>query len=259
MKIIETNKWLSKYYDQPLKLCGQLEPYFPPHTSAQDIYVYLTAYGMYMYPSMNGNELIKQLLLNDVWSFVKREGNELQKIWGGPEIEIFILPSDPMNVEMQQLTNGRSGLAFKDKLFLFIPQKNNTQELKALLTHEYNHVCRLNKITKFEDDFTLLDTIILEGIAENAVREIVGIQHIAPWLTQYSHDVLDKFWEQIILPNKHILKHTPKHNAILYGFHKYPKMAGYCVGYHLVQKYLKKHMLSSVDLLHLPSEVIVSC
>ncbi|WP_369010262.1 DUF2268 domain-containing putative Zn-dependent protease [Oceanobacillus alkalisoli] len=52
---------------------------------------------------------------------------------------IFIFPSDRSNTEI----NGKSGLSFHDKLFLFISGETSLTEIKALLTHEYYHVCRL--------------------------------------------------------------------------------------------------------------------
>jgi len=253
MRVIETNQWLIDCYGQPELLCEKIKPYFS-NVSLQDIYIHLTDHGMYLYPTMYGEEMLKHFLIDNVWAFIKREGSELQVMWDGPDIPVFILPSDP---HIAQITKGCSGLAFKDKLFLFIPPKNDLQQLRALLTHEYNHVCRLNKIDKREDTFNLLDTIILEGLAEHAVQELVGAQYIAPWLKNYSSNHLERMWREIVYPNKYIYKQSIRHNEILYGLNEYPHMGGYCVGYHLVQKYLDYHKLSHKDILHLPSETII--
>src|SRR5699024_2978860 len=107
------------------------------------------------------------------------------KKWNGPNIPIFILPSDQHNRKLQRELSGKSGLTFQDKLFLFISEDTSESELKSLFTHEYNHVCRLSQYPK-EEDYTLLDTIILEGLAENAVRERFGDQATANWTRHYS-------------------------------------------------------------------------
>ncbi|MDI5790224.1 DUF2268 domain-containing putative Zn-dependent protease [Bacillus licheniformis] len=62
----------------------------------------------------------------------------------------------------------KSGLAFSDKLFCFIGRSSRSS-ISAIMTHEYNHVCRLENMPKEEKKMTLLDTIILEGLAEYAV------------------------------------------------------------------------------------------
>ena len=56
-------------------------------------------------------------------------------------------------------------------IFLFVCGRNSLEELKALLAHEYHHICRLHQIETKETEYTLLDTMIMEGLAEQAVTE----------------------------------------------------------------------------------------
>src|SRR5699024_12493116 len=102
-----------------------------------------------------------------VWEIIEREKNILQKKWQGPNVEIFIFHVDTNNPKIDKVTGGKSDLAFKDKLFLFISSKHTKNEIKSLFTHEYNHICRLENYSKKEANYVLLDTIILEGLAEN--------------------------------------------------------------------------------------------
>ncbi len=71
-------------------------------------------------------------------------------------------------------------------MFLFIARGLEKEELKALLAHEYNHVCRLQYVNKTLDEMTLRDSLILEGLAECAVEELYGDKWLAPWLKHYS-------------------------------------------------------------------------
>ncbi|HHY71814.1 MAG TPA: DUF2268 domain-containing protein [Bacillus bacterium] len=248
MSVIRTDEWLVNSYDNPIELCEKLTEFFAG-VSAPEIYDYLTVHGMYR-PYRRGMEQVEVIRKNKVWEIAEKEQRLLRKLWGGPNVPIFIFPADSRNRKIKQEFNGKSGLAFKDKLFLFVSEQTSENELKALLTHEYNHVCRLCKFSKKEADYVLLDTIILEGLAENAVRERFGTQYQAGYTSYYSNDELEKMWQRLILPNRNIRNVQRQHHELLYGMRlSYPKMLGYCVGYYLVKKYVDEKGIGSKDLL----------
>ncbi|MCQ6275510.1 DUF2268 domain-containing protein [Bacillus sp. V3B] len=247
MSVVRTDKWLLNLYDKPIEMCEKIEEYFDG-ARASEIYHYLTLHGMYR-PLQNGNKLVRSLQENKVWEIVHKEKRKLQNMWEGPDVPVFIFPSDINNRKIKRDFNGKSGLAFQDKLFLFISEDNEETEIKALLTHEYNHVCRLAKLQKKEEDYVLLDTIILEGLAENAVRERLGKEFVSTWTSYYSNEELDRIWKKLVCPNRNILKADRKHQDILFGLGYYPKMSGYCVGYYLVKNYIEANSLTSKDLL----------
>jgi uncharacterized protein YjaZ len=253
MAIIQTDKWL-KDYEKPLKICEKLTRFFHD-TPASAIYNHLIQYGMYQKPT-GGGERIQKLLDSNVWEIVQTEEEKLKESWGGPDVPIFIFPSEARNKQLYREYNGKSGLTFKDKLFLFVSDHHSKEEIQALFTHEYNHVCRLVTIDKQEKDFILLDHIILEGLAENAVRERLGEEHTANWTSFYSERQLERLWKSLILPHYQLQPSHPKHAQILYGFKLYPKMAGYCVGYYLVKNYMTENDVSIHETLSLPSEQI---
>ncbi|WP_017755327.1 DUF2268 domain-containing protein [Calidifontibacillus oryziterrae] len=254
MTVIRTDQWLIELYSNPIKICERIITYFDSG-SATELYQYLIQHGMYR-SYHNGIEQVKKLQKNEVWRIVRDEKERLQKLWDGPTVPVFIFPVDKFNKKIRRDYNSKSGLAFKDKLFLFISEDNVEKEIRALFTHEYHHICRLNKLNKTEENFVLLDTIILEGLAENAVYERFGEEYVASWTSYYSKRDLEKMWKKFILPNKHILKSDPTHEDILYGLRFFPKMAGYCVGYYLVRKFLAGKKLLSKDLLNIKAEDI---
>ncbi len=247
MGVIRTDKWLLEAYDQPIEICEKLSVFFDG-AYASEIYDYLSLHGMYT-PLTTRKERILKLQMNYVWELVQNEVQILQNSWKGPDIPIFIFPSDISNQILNVEFNGKSGLSFKDKLFLFISEENTEAEIRALLTHEYNHVCRLVYYLKHEKDYTLLDTIILEGLAEIAVHERFGEDFLASWTSLYSDKELLNMWEKLMIPNHSILKTDHKHHELLYGSTTYPKMAGYSVGYFLVKEYMKINHFTSKDLL----------
>lgn len=258
MSVVRTDDWLVKYWDEPQLLSEKLLPYFNQQDmSASVIYQYLILHGMYEHPLRNGEEIIKSLIRKNVWKKVNEEFSRLQKLWDGPNIPIFIFPANVNHVALRKEFNGKSGVAFKDKLFLFISEMNSFEDIKALLIHEYNHVCRLMNYPSKEEDYTLLDTIILEGLAENAVEEQLGKEFLAKWTLYYSEPKLKHMWQKIILPRSQLTKKHQNFEDLLYGKGYYPKMLGYCVGYYLVKKYKEKHQYSSKKLLHVPSEDMI--
>ncbi|MEI3614170.1 DUF2268 domain-containing protein [Pseudogracilibacillus sp. SO30301A] len=256
MSVIRTDLWLLDLYDNPIKICAMLTEYFK-EVSAAELYNYLTLHGMYRQPSKNGITLVKRLQNKNIWKFIQYEEQVLQKIWKGLNVPIFIMPSESNDQNLKQNFNGKSGISFRDKIFLFISEHNEENELKALLTHEYNHVCRLSKYEKDVKDYVLLDSIILEGLAENAVRERSGGKFVSKWVSYYSKERLEGMWKNIVQPNKNIPINNRKHHQILYGVEPYPNMAGYCVGYYLVKKFIEKHGSTCIDLIDQPSKKIV--
>src|SRR5690625_592670 len=255
MGVISTNQWLSDAYNDPIKICEKLEQFFPG-ADAAEIYQHLMVNGMYQVPLKNGEKLIEHLRRNKVWSYIQKEFSHLKDIWDGPDIPIFIFPSDSNNRQLRMESNGKSGIAFADKLFLFISDETSKKETKALLIHEYNHVCRLQQYEEKEKDYILLDSIILEGLAEQAVHEKLGEDYVASWCKYYPDEMLERWWRTKLSPNSNTPKSDRNHHALLYGLHFQPKMLGYSVGYYLVQKYAKEKNINIKDLMGLPSEEI---
>ncbi|PAE17740.1 Zn-dependent protease [Virgibacillus sp. 7505] len=250
MSVIRTDEWLLEHYEDPIALCEKLTGLFAD-ASAEEIYDYFIQHGMYRPLKKKRKQLEEK-----VWEVVQEDEAFLKKEWDGPDIPIYIFPSDDRNKWIQTQLGGKSGLAFKDKLFLFLSPENTEEEIKAIFTHEYNHVCRLNRFDKSEEMYTLLDAIVLEGIAENAVTERLGEELTARWASFYPDKKIEKMWSDYIVPKQELLPQDDEYHAILFGHRKYPKMLGYCVGYHVVKNYMERYSLSSEDLLAVEASVI---
>ncbi|GAB4072193.1 hypothetical protein GCM10028778_01720 [Barrientosiimonas marina] len=256
MSVIRTDRWLTAQH-RPVKLCRKLTPYFQETVSSDHIHQHLSLHGMYRKPLKDNDNFIKSLQKRDIWRIVGQEEKQLREAWDGPTVPIFILPADPGNCKLRHELNGKSGLSFPDKVFLFVSEHNTKDEIRALFTHEYNHVCRLAKYNKQETDYLLLDTVVLEGLAENAVRERLGSYYNADWTSYYSKKRLEHICKHLILPNRNVPKSSPKHEQILYGLGPLPNMAGYGAGYYLVHQYMIANDLSSQDLLTIKPEDII--
>jgi len=235
-------------------MCEKLREHFDG-AKAVEIYAYLMMHGMY-YPFTKGKALVKTLKQNNVWETIKEEQQLLQKEWEGPDIPVFIFPLDITNRTLMYESNGKSGLAFSDKLFLFVSGEMTEKEIRALFTHEYNHVVRLSAFLKKEADYVLLDTIVLEGLAEHAVFERFGTDYNAAWTSYYTDERLHEIWNHFVYPNRNIPKVEERHQAVLYGKGIYPKKAGYASGYDLVKQFAEMHHFTNKELLQMKTEYI---
>lgn len=254
MAVVRTDKWIAESHGDPYKVCRHVTEYFPTATAAE-IHLHLIMFGMYI-TANQGKVLSRKLQDKNVWDIASTEVQRLESEWNGPSVPVFIFPADVDNKELIRDFNGKAGVAYEDKLFLFISPHNTETEIRALLTHEYNHVCRLNSFSKREDEYTLLDTIILEGLAEMAVEQRFGKTATSLWTSLYSDEQLARFWKAFVHPNRHRRKETVIHQEVLYGSGHYPKMTGYAVGYYLVRNFLKGTDFHTKDMLALSSTEI---
>ncbi len=142
MTVINTNKWLEIAYHTPEKLFKKLSTYFP-NSNPKEIKDLLIKHGMYYKPDSDGNTFLNTWKRKNIWKVIQKDEQLLKQQWHGKDVPIFILPSNTYDRNIREQYNGRAGLAFRDKLFLFISQDSELNEIRALFTHEFNHCCRL--------------------------------------------------------------------------------------------------------------------
>ncbi|QGQ44657.1 DUF2268 domain-containing protein [Metabacillus sediminilitoris] len=254
MSVIDTIVWL-KNASQQEEIFKKLCPYFHKLTE-KEVANYLHFFGMYK-NSHGMGKWIERVEKDKIITFIKDEEKKLQKEWNGPDIPIFIFPCDDHNRRIQKEYKGRSGLAFNNKLFLFLSLNTNKRDISSLFIHEYHHVCRLAAVKKQEKDFTIIDTVIMEGLAENAVREMLGENDVASWTKLYSDSQCERFLERIITPQREVSRESHKFSQLMFGTGFYPNMLGYAVGYYIVKKYMKYTGKNTKELLGLPAEAFM--
>lgn len=255
MSVEKTNEWLKKTSSmKDLAVC--LLPYFKESSKAEgrSLIGHLQAHGMFRFWP-DGLQTMASLEKNGIFNMIEQEEQHLRKRWNGPDVPIIILPVDERNRKIRSEFGGKSGLAFYDKLFLFLSGQISDKAVCAIMTHEYNHVCRLENMPKEENKMTLLDTIILEGIAEYAVFERLGEAETAAWTSYYTEKQLRHFQDRFVKPHFELRRHEGRlFSNILFGKGHYPDMLGYAVGYSIVKKHLSARNLKVADVLAFPSE-----
>ncbi|MDC2863902.1 DUF2268 domain-containing protein [Bacillus sp. BP-3] len=255
MGVVQTAEWMRTYYQEPEKICEKFTKYIPLQKEA--LYRFLVSKGMFR-PVVGGEEDIDILQKERVWERLAVEYKKLQQWLKGPNIPVFILLSDPYNRTVQREYNGKAGLAMRNALFLFVSTQSSIAELKALLTHEYHHICRIHASEKGEGAYTILDTMVMEGLAEHAVYERHGESYYAPWVSYYEKEEAIMFWRRFIQDKQEIQRGTREHDILLNGRGLfYPKMLGYAVGFHIVKDCVEHKRWNTTSLLGMDAKAIL--
>ncbi|MEI4831452.1 DUF2268 domain-containing protein [Bacillus sp. FJAT-53711] len=254
MGVVKTVEWMRTYYQEPEKICEKFTKYFPLQQEA--LYRFLVSKGMFR-PVIDGEKEIDILQKKRVWEKLALEYKELREWLKGPDIPVFILLSDPFNRTIQREYNGKAGLSIRDALFLFVSSQNSIGELKALLTHEYHHICRIHETEIKEEQYTILDTMVMEGLAEQAVYERYGDSYHAPWVSYYSKQEAIRLWHRFLHDSCNVNRMTREHDMLLNGWRFYPRMLGYAVGFHIVKDCVAHTKYNTNALLEMDAKTIL--
>lgn len=256
MGIIQTDLWLQKEFNQPEKVCERLSPYFRKE-SPKGIYNELVRFGMYK-PSRFSRNSYEKMVDDQMWLKMKKIYQSYVEKWSGPEIPVFLFPIDQGGGFFRRANRNKSGVSFSDKMFLFLSPEVDMEEAEALFVHEYHHVCRLNKLKGNVHEYTLLDSIIIEGLAEYAVLKNCGKKYLADWCSMYPEKHIDLFWERFLKKHLSVTKKEKLHDELLYGNGGFPKLAGYAAGFSIVQDYYQKHPYSTKRSFSLSAKNLIS-
>lgn len=251
MGIIRTDEWLKEDFDRPKKICERLLPYFNGQ-QANEIYHQLMNFGMYR-PSRSSWNNLNWMMKQKAWHKVEQLFHKYKNKWSGPDIPVFLFPLGQSRGFFIREEKSKAGVSFPDKMFLFLSQNEDPKEIESLLVHEYHHVCRLRALNKKMEEYTLLDSIIIEGLAEYAVLKNCGSEYLAIWCRMHSEKEILKLWDKYLLKQLETKKNERSHDELLYGEGRIPNLLGYSVGFKIVENFYKIHNYSTKLSFSLPS------
>ncbi|ADU31166.1 DUF2268 domain-containing protein [Evansella cellulosilytica] len=172
---------------------------------------------------------------------LRKQYDMLIEKFAGPDVDIFAFPINTENEALMNVMEGKNGITFPNFIILFFQEGTSIKEKQALLTHEYHHACRLYHQNNDEKSVTLLESFIMEGLAEWEVKKIVGEKYVSPWMTRYTRDELLAWWKRGIKEKRNIRGRENHHQYLYGGFRGYPKWLGYCLGYRMVESFIENH------------------
>ncbi|WP_233269903.1 DUF2268 domain-containing protein [Heyndrickxia camelliae] len=250
--VIRTDKWLDESFYNPEEMLSKSKGSSNEKRN-RGFYQYLKGFGMYQPSNFNKN-IFEALKKGSYWQKVDRLYDKYKKLWNGPEVNIYIFPINGANRQLIRQTNGKSGVTFEKNLYLFLSPLQDSKELEALFVHEYHHATRMHHLNKRPLDYTLLDSLILEGLAETAVEEYCGEEYLAEWTRGYSERHLQRFWKSDFKERLTINRRNWMHDDLLFGRKFVPRMMGYAIGYKIISEYKKYHEFSIERTISAPSE-----
>lgn len=169
---------------------------------------------------------------------------------------VFVFPYLP--TEKDKVFGGVMGVARYSCVFhIFLsPDLWSPEVLANTVAHELNHTVFYYQHHNDFNDYTLIDEMLLEGLAEN-FREQVVDKAPAPWaiaLTQEEAfralDSMDR--KDLASKDRNLIK------RVLIGNETYKRWTGYSVGYWLVKELMrKKSDLSWEEIMKLQSQEIL--
>lgn len=178
------------------------------------------------------------------------EGFENNGIFLPTKDYIFtVLLNDPLN-PMSKMTGDYCGDGGIPGYIIgtIIPNEKSLKMLPVALAHETNHNVRWQFI-KWNNQITLGDMIVSEGLAENFAASMFGEDKIGMWVTNTTKETLRNIIKPAIKKNININDFN-KLSSFLYGDEimairgipaiGMPYCAGYACGYALIKHYLKK-------------------
>lgn len=233
MGVARTDEWLKEYAYDPVKMCSLACPNIK---ESKDFYQYLTLFGMYR-PARNIEAVVKKMKEQGAWEKIRSYYSKYQTKWNGPRIQIYIFPIQTNSSYWMKHFLGKSGVSFPDKIFLFLSPFNDEKEWESIFVHEYHHSARLHALGSVPEKNTLLDSLVLEGLAEFAVASCCGESYRSSWTRQYSESILARYWKQVYIKHLTVSREDRLHDDLLFGRRGIPPMMGYAMGDRIVQGY----------------------
>lgn len=222
-------------------LCNPLQKYFPD-ALLEEVHFELLAQGLFNpFECREIEATVEKLEAKKIWFTLEKEFERLKRLWEGIDVPVYVYPLTKECPPMDGVEMNKNGVAYRNVIFLFVSPDLDELELKALLAHEYHHVCRLSILNTPHEEIELLDSLLIEGMAESAVEELYGEKGLSPWTKWYADEEGMRAWKKYFAKQLDV-KGVNHHQFFLFGDEAagLPKWIGYCLGYQIVQSFMQE-------------------
>lgn len=161
-----------------------------------------------------------------------------QKILPHPDLPIFIFiyPWFPSSTD-RILFEGITALSTYYTMHIFIDPRSFTKaSLQKTIAHEWNHLVFYRY--HLEQNYTLLNHIVMEGLAEIFREEIMGGK-TAPWSLALNERETQKQFK--LLRSKLTKRGMKIYKDVFFGNEKYKRWTGYSIGYRFTKEFREKN------------------
>jgi len=157
---------------------------------------------------------------------------------------VCIYAVDPERTFVRDYMGGVMGMTVgSGKIWIQIyPESIWRDWIPYTVAHEYHHSVWTNRY--LSQSFDLVDYLMFEGRADSFAH-MVYPDVVAPWTEALTAEQEAAQW-QAMQPYLGTLSGMTQ-RKFMFGGTDVPRWAGYTIGFHIVQDYLKKHPSVSVD------------
>ncbi|UTR15362.1 DUF2268 domain-containing protein [Salipaludibacillus sp. LMS25] len=261
MKVHDSSTWVLNHYIKHQSIKKTFAPLLEkrPEKSLDEWFRFLYEQGLLPVEKETKKAWFdwhKRVNKKELERFIKK----MKTIFQGPDTDIIIFPLNMKHGIILEELDGKNGIAFPGFILAFWKETLPEIDQKALLLHEYHHASRLFHRGENERSISLLESMIMEGLAEWEVANHLGEDHMAPWAKNYDRNMLLVWWKKVY--HQYILlqgRHTYK--SLLFGGERHiPPLTGYKLGYDIVKTHLSNNeaTLDSLTLLKKAPETFLT-
>ncbi|WP_017150546.1 DUF2268 domain-containing protein [Bacillus bingmayongensis] len=181
------------------------------------------------------------------------------------ELKFGMYIADPEKLKNQKGYCGFGGIPGYVTITIH-PNDYNVPRIPALIAHEFHHNLRFSYFDWNHGDVTLGEYLVIEGLADSFATELYGEEHLGPWVTSTDEEELE-YSIHVVRDGFH-LKGFDEVNSYMFGDEIAKKEgyapvglspgAGYTVGYHAVQSFMKKNNVTIQEATLLSTEEIIT-
>jgi len=172
--------------------------------------------------------------------------------------------ADPNKLAYTKGYTGFGGIPGYIQLILY-PNAYNIPRIPALIAHEFHHNIRFSYFYWDHGNVTLGEYMIIEGLADSFASALYGEESLGPWVT--SMDPEDLEYSIAVMKDARDLKGFAEVSSYMFGDDGARQQgfqpvgvsyaAGYAVGYHIVQTFLRNTKASIYDATTLSAQEII--
>lgn len=205
-----------------------------------------TAAGLQALTKLKDNQALQtaQHAINDCLRFITSHALHI----AADELRLGLYIADAEKLSLQKGYCGFGGIPGFIQVTIS-PNDYNIPRLPAVIAHEFHHNIRFSYFDWDHGNVTVGDYLVIEGLAESFAKELYGEQLLGPWVTSFDEEDLAYSFE--VIKEALYVKGFAEVSSYLFGDaiakeQGYAPVglspfAGYAVGYHIVQAFMKRH------------------
>lgn len=181
------------------------------------------------------------------------------------ELRFGMYVADPTKLALQKGYCGFGGIPGFIHVSIY-PNAYNVPKIPAVIAHEFHHNIRFSYMDWDHGDVTVGDYLVIEGLAESFAQELYGKAQLGPWVTSFDEE--DLAYSTAVIKDAIHIKGFAEVSSYMFGDtiakeQGYKPVglspfAGYAVGYHIVQSFMKNNHVNIAEATLLETDEIIN-